>query len=165
MNYSFAELTKNYKSSAVREILSVIQQGNVISFAGGLPAEDLFPLDEVQTAYDKVFASGKGSLQYGLTEGFTPLREAIQAKMASKGIHTAIDNILITTGSQQAIDLFSRIILSPGDVVLTENPTYLSALQVFRSYGAEIVSVVGDENGMEYDDLETKIKKYNPKLI
>lgn len=165
MNYSFAELTKNYKSSAVREILSVIQQGNVISFAGGLPAEDLFPLDEVQTAYDKVFASGKGSLQYGLTEGFTPLREAIQAKMASKGIHTAIDNILITTGSQQAIDLFSRIILSPGDVVLTENPTYLSALQVFRSYGAEIVSVDGDENGMEYEDLETKIKKYNPKFI
>ncbi|MGM0875845.1 MAG: PLP-dependent aminotransferase family protein [Bacillota bacterium] len=165
MNYSFAEQTKNYKSSAVRDILAVIQQGNVISFAGGLPSEDLFPLADVQVAYEKVFATGKSTLQYGLTEGYTPLREAIQTKMEGKGIKTPLENMLITTGSQQAIDLFSRVILSSGDVVLTEDPTYLSALQVFRSYGANVVAVNGDEHGMEYEDLEAKIKTYHPKFI
>ena len=165
MKYSFAEQTKNFKSSAVRDILSVIQQGNVISFAGGLPSEDLFPLDAVQKAYEKVFASGKSSLQYGLTEGFTPLREAIQTKMDGKEIRTSLNNLLITTGSQQAIDLFSRVILSPGDVVLTEDPTYLSALQVFRSYGAHVVAVSSDENGMEYEDLVAKITEHQPKFI
>ncbi|MGM7722750.1 PLP-dependent aminotransferase family protein [Metabacillus sp. Hm71] len=165
MEYSFSEQTKNYKSSAVRDILAVIQQGNVISFAGGLPSEDLFPLADVQIAYDKVFASGTSSLQYGLTEGFKPLREAIQARMAGKGMNTDLENMLITTGSQQAIDLFSRVILSTGDVVLTEDPTYLSALQVFRSYGAKVVAVTSDEHGMEYDDLEAKIKAYHPKFI
>ncbi|KKI92464.1 aminotransferase [Bacillus sp. SA1-12] len=165
MDYSFSEQTKNYKSSAVRDILAVIQQGNVISFAGGLPSEDLFPLADVQIAYDKVFASGKSSLQYGLTEGFKPLREAIQARMAGKGINTELENMLITTGSQQAIDLFSRVILSSGDVVLTEDPTYLSALQVFRSYGAKVVAVSSDEYGMEYEDLEEKIKAHRPKFI
>ena len=165
MKYSFAEQTKNFKSSAVRDILSIIQQGNVISFAGGLPSENLFPLDAVQQAYEKVFASGKSSLQYGLTEGFTPLREAIQTKMDGKGIRTSLNNLLITTGSQQAIDLFSRVILSPGDVVLTEDPTYLSALQVFRSYGAHVVAVSSDENGMEYEDLVAKINEHQPKFI
>lgn len=165
MNYTFAEQTKNYKSSAVRDILAVIQQGNVISFAGGLPSEDLFPLEDVQLAYEKVFASGKSSLQYGLTEGYKPLREAIQTKMIGKGMTASLENMLITTGSQQAIDLFSRVILSPGDVVLTEDPTYLSALQVFRSNGAKVVEVNGDEHGMEYEDLEAKIKELHPKFV
>ncbi|OAS82525.1 MULTISPECIES: PLP-dependent aminotransferase family protein [Metabacillus] len=165
MNYSFAEQTKNFKSSAVRDILAVIQQGNVISFAGGLPSEESFPLREVQIAYEKVFSSGKSSLQYGLTEGYKPLREAIKTKMEGKGVVTPLENMLITTGSQQAIDLFSRVILSTGDVVLTEDPTYLSALQVFRSYGANVVAVNSDEHGMEFADLEAKVKTYQPKFI
>src|SRR5581483_6066201 len=123
MNYVFAEQTKNFKSSAVRDILSVIQKGNVISFAGGLPSEEHFPLKEVQAAYEQVFALGKSSLQYSLTEGYKPLRELIQARMERKGIHSNPDGILLTTGSQQTIDLFSRVMLSPGDVVLTEDPT------------------------------------------
>lgn len=165
MNYSFASLTKHYKSSAVRDILNVIQQGNVISFAGGLPSDDYFPIDAVQNAYEKVFDSGKSSLQYGLTEGFIPLRESVQAVMQKRGITSSVESIILTTGSQQVIDLFSRIMLSPGDVVLTEDPTYLAALQVFRSYGASVVSVEGDEFGMNPEDLEAKMKMYKPKFV
>lgn len=165
MNYSFAPQTKNYESSAVRDILAVIQEGNVISFAGGLPAEDIFPIEAVKNAYEKVFASGKGSLQYGATEGFKPLREAIQAKMEQKGIFTVPEQILLTTGSQQTIDLFSRIMLAPGDVVLTEDPTYLAALQVFRSYGANVVAVKSDEHGMDPEDLRVKMDQFRPKFV
>lgn len=165
MDYSFADRTKTFESSAVREILNVIQQGNVISFAGGLPCEELFPVAAVQSAYEKVLASGNASMQYGLTEGFKPLRESISSRMNEKGIPSNPDNILITTGSQQAIYLLSRIMISHGDVVLTENPTYLSALQVFRSFGASVVAVNGDEDGMDPEDLEEKIKKHHPKFI
>lgn len=165
MEYLFADQTTNLKSSAVRDILNVIQQGNVISFAGGLPSEENFPLPDIQAAYRKVFESGKSSLQYGLTEGFLPLREAIQARMVRKGIESAPENILVTTGSQQTIDLFSRVMLSPGDVVLTENPTYLSALQVFQFNGAKIVSVESDQDGMNPTDLEEKLTAYQPKFV
>lgn len=165
MDYLFASHTKHYKSSAVREILNVIQQGNVISFAGGLPSDDFFPIEAVQNAYEKVFASGKSSLQYGLTEGFVPLREALQTVMHNRGIESSVESIILTTGSQQVIDLFSRVMLSEGDVVLTEDPTYLAALQVFRSYGAKVISVHGDEFGMFPDDLEEKIRMYQPKFV
>ncbi|MGX6443219.1 aminotransferase-like domain-containing protein [Neobacillus sp. K501] len=165
MNYLFSPQTKNYESSAVRDILKVTQQGHVISFAGGLPAEDIFPIEAVKTAYEKVFSSGKSALQYGLTEGFIPLREAVQAKMERKGISSHPDRILLTTGSQQTIDLFSRIMLSEGDVVLTEDPTYLAALQVFRSYGAKVVAVSSDEYGMEPEDLQAKMEQYQPKFV
>jgi 2-aminoadipate transaminase len=165
MRYAFADRIKNFKSSAVREILSVIQQGNVISFAGGLPYEDFFPIDEVKSAYEKVFAAGKGTLQYGMTEGYLPLRSILSESMVRKGIPAHEDNILLTTGSQQAIDLFTRVMISPGDVILTENPTYLAAIQVFQSFEAEVVPVEGDRNGMNPDDLEKKIKQLRPKFI
>jgi 2-aminoadipate transaminase len=165
VEYLFAEQTKNLQSSAVREILAVIQKGNVISFAGGLPSEEHFPLEEVKTAYEKVFASGGSALQYGATEGFMPLREGIQSRMRLKGIESSVDNILLTTGSQQTIDIFARVMISPGDVVLTEDPTYLSALQVFRSNGAHVIAVNGDEHGMNPDDLEEKLKMHKPKFV
>lgn len=165
MEYSFAEQTKNLQSSAVREILAVIQQGNIISFAGGLPSEEHFPLEGVKSAYEKVFAKGGSALQYGATEGYKPLREAIQARMLSKGIETTVDNILLTTGSQQTIDIFARAMITPGDIVLTEDPTYLSALQVFRASGAHVVAVRGDENGMDPVDLEEKLKFHKPKFV
>lgn len=165
MNYLFAENTKYYQHSAVREILRFTQQGHVISFAGGLPSEELFPMDAVKAAYEKVFATGKRSLQYGLTAGFLPLREAIQAKMADKGIESSPDTIMCTTGSQQVIDLFARVMLSPGDIVLAENPSYLAALQVFQSYGAKVVAVSNDEDGMDLVELEEKMKKLQPKFI
>jgi len=165
MRYPFADRVKMVKSSAVRELLSVIQRGDVISFAGGLPSEEFFPVQDVKKAYDRVFASGPKAMQYGLTEGYTPLRDVISEKMMKKGIESKTENILLTTGSQQAIDLFTRIMVSPGDFVLTENPTYLAALQVFQSYEANVVPVEGDQEGMDPEDLEAKMKKLRPKFI
>ncbi|WP_047152851.1 PLP-dependent aminotransferase family protein [Aneurinibacillus tyrosinisolvens] len=165
MRYAFAQRTRNFESSAVRDILKVVNQGDIISFAGGLPDDDLFPLQAVDEAYQRVFEAGKKSLQYGLTEGFIPLREKIIERMTRKNIHMDVDNIMLTTGSQQAIDLFARIMLNPGDVVLTENPTYLAALQVFQSYEATVVAVDTDENGMLPGDLEEKMKTHLPKFI
>lgn len=165
MNYTFAQRCGNFQPSAVRDILRVISQGNVISFAGGLPDDNLFPLDAVQDAYERVFASGKHTLQYGLTQGYGPLREKIAERMTRKNVHMSADQILLTTGSQQVIDLFSRIMLDPGDTVLVENPTYLAALQVFQSYQGKGIGVDSDEDGMLPDDLEEKLKTYKPKFI
>jgi 2-aminoadipate transaminase len=166
MKYAFADRVRYLQSSAVRDILKIVGKGNVISFAGGLPDDDLFPLDGLEDAFSRVFQTGKKSLQYMETEGYRPLREVILERMSKKGIMGfTSDDVLITTGSQQAIDLFSRIMLSPGDVILTEDPTYLAALQVFKSYEAKVVAVDSDDNGMLPDDLESKIKKHNPKCI
>jgi 2-aminoadipate transaminase len=165
LNYSFSNLTQGLTSSAVREILKLTQNGSVISFAGGLPAEELFPVDAIKQAFQKIFDRGNGALQYGLTEGFTPLREKIAAHLASKGIQTSIDEMLLTTGSQQAIDLLIRIYINPGDVILVENPTYLAALQVFKSYGAQVIAVDSDDDGMLLNDLEQKLRSYKPKLV
>ncbi|MCI1695493.1 aminotransferase-like domain-containing protein [Aneurinibacillus aneurinilyticus] len=166
MKYAFAQRTRNFESSAVRDILKVVGEGDIISFAGGLPDDDLFPLDAVEEAYKRVFEGGKHTMQYGLTEGYTPLREAVADRMAvRKQIRMDADNVLLTTGSQQAIDLFSRIMLNPGDVILTENPTYLAALQVFQSYEAQVVPVESDEFGMLPEDLEEKMKSHLPKFV
>lgn len=164
-DYAFADRTKHFTSSAVRDILNVIQKGNVITFAGGLPSEEWFPVEPVRQAFDKVFASGAGALQYGVTEGFLPLRALLQERMKRKGIEADPETILLTTGSQQAIDLFSRVMLSPGDVVLTENPTYLAALQVFASYEGQVCPVRGDDYGMDPQDLEHRLRTLNPKFI
>lgn len=165
MRYPFAERVKMVKSSAVRDLLSVIQKGDIVSFAGGMPFEDFFPVEAVECAYSKVFQSGKGSMQYGLTEGFLPLRETLTEKMKEKSISSKVENILVTTGSQQAIDLFTRIMISPGDVILTENPTYLAAIQVFQSFEAQIVPVDGDQDGMDPEDLERKMRQHRPKFV
>lgn len=164
MNYTFSKATEGLKSSAVREILKLTQGQSIISFAGGLPAEEFFPLEAVQSAFTRVFKEGTNSLQYGLTEGFTPLREAICERMKAKNIHISPDQMQITTGSQQAIDLLTRIYMNPGDVVLVENPTYLAVLQVFGMYGVKVIPVKGDADGMDLNDLELKIKQYQPKL-
>lgn len=165
MNYSFSKYTEGLRSSAVREILKLTQGNSIISFAGGLPAEDFFPLEAVKQSFERVFQNGKGALQYGLTEGFTPLREAICNRMAAKNIHVKPDNMLITTGSQQAIDLLARIYLSSGDVVLVENPTYLAALQIFQAIGVKVIGVDADADGMKLDDLEAKLKQHKPKML
>ncbi|MCM3079138.1 PLP-dependent aminotransferase family protein [Brevibacillus invocatus] len=166
MDYRFADRVKMFKSSAIREISEIIAKGNdVISFAGGFPYEPYFPQAELEQAFDKVFASGKSSLQYGMTSGFMPLREKISERVKAKGIQAAPVEVLLTTGSQQSIDLFSRIMLSPGDVVLTENPTFLAAVQAFESYEAKVIGVQSDKDGMDPEDLAKKLKEYKPKFI
>ncbi|OLO36398.1 aminotransferase [Alkalihalophilus pseudofirmus] len=166
MKYAFAKRVRHLQSSAVRDILKVVAKGNVISFAGGLPDDDLFPLEGIKEAFEETFRSGKKSLQYIETEGFLPLRELLIERMKRKDITSYnSEEILLTTGSQQAIDLFSRVTFNPGDFILTENPTYLAALQVFESYEAKVIPVESDTHGMIEEDLVNKIKKYKPKCI
>ncbi|MFB4165110.1 PLP-dependent aminotransferase family protein [Alteribacillus sp. JSM 102045] len=165
MKYGFAKRVYHMQSSAVRDILKVVNKGNVISFAGGLPDEKLFPVHEVRRAFDQALLSDPKALQYGETEGVPALREQLAKRMADKEINRDPEHVLITSGSQQAIDLFARVMFNPGDIILTENPTYLAALQVFQSYEVNIVPVDSDEHGMVQDDLEEKIQRLKPKCI
>ena len=152
--------------SAVREILKVAEQPDVLSFAGGLPAPELFPTEAIAAAYSEVLANeGRAALQYSTTEGYGPLREWIAARMVKKGIRSTADDILITNGSQQGIDLVARVLLDPGDVVAVEDPSYLAALQNFGGCEAEVVPVRSDANGMDVDALAEVVARRKPKLI
>lgn len=165
MKYGFSHRVRYLRSSAVRDILKVVNKGDVISFAGGLPDEGLFPVEAMQQAFNKALTSGNKALQYGETEGVLALREKLVERMERKGITRQPEDILVTSGSQQAIDLFARIMFNPGDIILTENPTYLAALQVFSSYETNVVAVESDQDGMLEADLEEKIKTLKPKCI
>lgn len=165
MKYQFSKSLEGFKSSAVREILKLTQGKSIISFAGGLPAEEFFPLDAVNESFQRVMANGKSALQYGLTEGYIPLRQSICKWMEQKGIHVTPNEMLITTGSQQAIDLLARVYIDQDDVILVERPTYLAAIQVFQSRGARIISVDSDNDGMDLDDLKAKVAQYKPKMV
>lgn len=165
MSYPFATRVQRITSSAVRDLLKVTQAGDVISFAGGLPDESLFPVQELEMAYQKVFRSGGKYLQYGPTEGDTDLRMLISERMQEKGISSHVENILVTTGSQQAIDLLAKVFLSAGDTILVENPSYLAALQAFRLYETDIIAVESDADGMIPEALEEKIIAHSPKFI
>ncbi|NQX59189.1 PLP-dependent aminotransferase family protein [Paenibacillus qinlingensis] len=165
MKYRFSKSLEGFSSSAVREILKLTQGSSIISFAGGLPAEEFFPLDAVSEAFTRVVGGGKSALQYGLTEGYKPLRESLCKRMAAKNMLVTPDEMLLTTGSQQAIDLLTRVYIDEGDVILVESPTYLAAIQVFQAKGAKIYSVDSDSDGMILDDLSAKIAKHNPKMV
>lgn len=166
MNYNFAERVSQMESSVIREILKVTDRPEVISFAGGLPAPELFPLKEIRAAFSHVLdGDDPSALQYSTTEGYLPLREYIAARMREKGLEAGPDNILITNGSQQALDLLAKLFVDPGDVVLVEKPSYLGAIQTFRSYQAGFGSVPTDDQGIDVEALESAIKKQNPKMI
>lgn len=165
MKYQFSKSLDGFSSSAVREILKLTQGNSIISFAGGLPAEEFFPVAAVGEAFQRVLQQGNSALQYGLTEGYRPLRESICRRMAAKDMHVTPDEMLLTTGSQQAIDLLTRIYIDPGDIILVEKPTYLAALQVFKARGASIYSVDSDQDGMILEDLAQKIAKHQPKMV
>jgi 2-aminoadipate transaminase len=152
--------------SAVREILKVAERPDVLSFAGGLPAPELFPVEELAAAHAEVLANdGAFALQYSTTEGYGPLREWIAANLANRGMTVTPSEVLITSGSQQGIDLVARILLDPGDVVLVENPTYLAALQAFAAYEVKLVPVPSDDDGMQTELLEKLITEHRPKLV
>ncbi|WP_219835959.1 PLP-dependent aminotransferase family protein [Paenibacillus sp. R14(2021)] len=165
MEFRFSSNVERLQSSAVRDILKLTQGKEIISFAGGLPAEELFPLEAVRDAAERVFKSGNNTLQYGLTEGYLPLREQLCGRMAKKNMHVEPHEMIMTTGSQQAIDLITRVLMEPGDVVLVENPTYLASLQVFNLSGLRIVPVASDNDGMIISEAERLIKQLQPKLI
>jgi 2-aminoadipate transaminase len=164
MEFRFASRMSRFTSSAVRDILKLTQGRDIISFSGGLPAEELFPAEELKSAFSRVFADRR-VMQYGLTEGLPELRQLLSQRLAGKGIQASPDQLLITSGSQQSIDLTARILLEPGDLVITENPTYLAALQVFQSSGATILGLDTDENGIRPDLLEAALRDHQPKLL
>jgi 2-aminoadipate transaminase len=164
--YRYAQRMKGLQSSAVREILKVTSQPDIISFAGGMPAPELFPLKEVEEACVKVLREqGASALQYSISEGYVPLREFIVQKMSRYGIVASVDNVLITTGSQQGLDLVSKVLLDPGDVIIIEAPTFVGALQSFKAYQASYASVPLDDDGMLVDVLEQKIVETHPKFM
>jgi len=164
MEYLFSKSTEALSSSVVREILKLTQGSRVLSLAGGLPAADSFPIAEMREAFNGAFDLGAPALQYGLTDGYILLRQWIAERMKQKHIHVGVDNMIITTGSQQAVDLLSRVYLDEGDVVLVENPTYLAAIQLFHFRGIRVIPVEADEDGMDLDDLAQKIAQYKPKM-
>ncbi len=164
--YRYAQRAERMQSSVIRDLLKVATQPDVISLAGGMPAPELFPLEEVAQACLRVMDSrGPDALQYSITEGYPPLRQFIVDKMSRYGIVASVDNVLITCGSQQALDLVGRVMLDPGDVVVTGAPTYVGAIQAFGAYQASFASVPLDDDGMMVDLLEEKIIETHPKFI
>jgi 2-aminoadipate transaminase len=152
--------------SAVREILKVAEQPDVLSFAGGLPAPELFPVAEIAAAHAQVLAhDGPAALQYSTTEGWGPLRAWVSARLARRGVRARPKQVLITSGSQQGIDLVARVLLDPGDAVAVESPTYLAAVQAFSGYEARFVCVGSDDDGMRVDELERAVAQQRIKLI
>lgn len=166
MTLRLADRTSRMQPSAVREILKVAERPDVLSFAGGLPAPELFPLEAISEAHVRVLArEGGAALQYSTTEGFAPLREWIVRRLGAAGIRTDLERTIITNGSQQGIDLAARVLVDPGARVAVESPSYLAALQVFQGYGARCVSIQGDDDGMRIDDLERQHAKEPFRLV
>lgn len=164
-DYRFAQRTQRMQSSAIRELLKITENHDVISFAGGMPAPEVFPIEKFKEACIKVLdTNGPPSLQYGSTEGYVPLREMIARHSARYGINVTIDNILITSGSQQALDLLGKIFINSGDRILVESPTYVGALQAWDAYQAEFITVPLDEHGMQTSQLEERLRA-GPKFI
>jgi 2-aminoadipate transaminase len=162
----FCDRCQAMSSSVIREILKFTQMPDVISFAGGLPAPELFPVREFEEACAHVLrTSGEIALQYGLTEGYTPLKEALAEKMQKYGVPAEPQNILLTNGSQQALDLIGRIFIGAGDTIITGKPTYLGALQAWKVYRPRIIGIPVDEEGMQIDLLEDTLRKESPKFI
>ena len=161
----YAQRTKGIKSSAIRELLKFTQRPEVISFAGGLPASEVFPTARFRDACCKVLENqSQHALQYGATEGYEPLREMIARHIARYGIKAKSENVLITSGSQQALDLIGKLLINAGDRVLVEAPTYLGALQAFSVYGADYLSVPSDDDGLRSDLLENPLRS-GPKFM
>ncbi len=161
----YARRCKGVTSSQIRELLKITQRPGMISFAGGLPAPDVFPIQRFEEACHKVLTQQAASaLQYGATEGYEPLRELIASNMARYGIKARVENVLITSGSQQALDLIGKLFVNAGDRVLVEAPTYLGALQALNVYGAEYVSVPVDDDGLRTDLVEKPLRS-GPKFM
>ena len=153
-----SEASKGMKKSAIRELLKLTKDPEIISFAGGLPAPETFPIEElVEITSEVLREDGNKALQYGSTEGDDKLREKIVELYKKMGFNITIENVMITTASQQGLDLLAKIFINRGDKVFVGLPSYLGGLQAFKAYGAELVGIEFDEYGMRSDDLEAKL--------
>ena len=166
MPMQFASRLAQVETSAIRELFKLLGTPGIISFAGGFPDAAMFDVEGIREAVARALEVDPGSaLQYGATEGYGPLREQLAAFMRRKGITVAPDGLIVTTGSQQALDLIGKTLISPGDRVIVEGPTFLATIQCFRLYGAQVVSAPIDADGVRTDELERLIVEQAPKLI
>ena len=162
----FAERLNAIETSAIRELFKLLGKPGIISFAGGFPDPALFDVEGIAESSRAVLAGNPGPvLQYGATEGYQPLREGISRFMAAKGSSVAPDGLIVTTGSQQALDLIGKTLISPGDKIIVEAPTFLATIQCFRLYGADIIGAPIDADGVDVDKLEQLIEQHKPKLV
>lgn len=163
--YRYAFRTQQMSSSVIRELLKLTEQPEIISFAGGLPAPEVFPIQRFREASNTVLENfGPQSLQYSTTEGHRPLREMIARHISRFSSEVSADNVLITSGSQQALDFVGRLFVNRGDFIVVESPTYVGALQAWNAYGAQYIPVRADEHGMIVDELEAALR-VGPKFI
>ena len=163
----FAQRLNNVETSAIRELFKLLGKPGIISFAGGFPDSAMFDVEGIQHASQHVLAHEPGpALQYGATEGYPALREQLSGFMASKGV-TGLnpDGLIVTTGSQQALDLIGKTMLDPQDTVIVEAPTFLATIQCFRLYGPRVIGAPIDAHGVDVDALEALVVKHKPKLI
>ena len=156
----FSSAARKTRPSPVRELLKVIKQPGMISFAGGMPAPEVFPIDQFAEGSEKLVSDGTSLLQYGTTEGFEPLRTFLAKWTAPRmGREVELDEILLTTGSQQVLDLFAWAMIDPGDVAIVEDPSYMAALTAFYNHGADFASVPVDGEGMVVSELPALIER------
>ncbi|MDA3911555.1 MAG: PLP-dependent aminotransferase family protein [Bacteroidales bacterium] len=159
LNKIYSLTAKGMQRSAIREILKLTQQPDIISFAGGLPAPESFPVKDINEISCEILEkNGTAALQYGTTEGFVPLREELLKRYRKEGLDVSLENLIITTSSQQGLDLLGKIFVDRGDKVICGLPSYLGGLSAFRTYGAEMIGIEFDEHGMRSDKLEKQLK-------
>ena len=161
-----ADRTKTMGASAIREILKVVSQPGMVSLAGGIPAPQSFPMDIMEELSSKVIAKyASGAFQYDLTEGFPPLREVLVSYLAQQGIQATVDEIMIGSGSQGVLDAVAKVLISKGDKIAVEAPTYLGAIQAFNPYEPEYIRMDTDNDGLIPESLEQVLQTHTVKFI
>ncbi len=169
----YADRLNNVETSAIRELFKLLGKPGIISFAGGFPDSAMFDVDGIKAAVNQALSDEPGgALQYGATEGYNPLREQLAAFMGDRGdgrrensVTVAPEGLIVTTGSQQALDLIGKTLINPGDKVIVEAPTFLATIQCFRLYGAQVIGAPIDEHGVKVDELEKLIAEHKPKFV
>ena len=162
----FASRLDNVETSAIRELFKLLGTPGIISFAGGFPDSAMFDVEGIREASSRALSEEPGAaLQYGATEGYDPLRVQLSALMQDKGVDVEPGGLIVTTGSQQALDLLGKTLISPGDKVIVEGPTFLATIQCFRLYGAQLISAPVDAHGVKTDELEKLIAEHQPKFV
>ena len=163
----FADRLNNVETSAIRELFKLLGKPGIISFAGGFPDSAMFDLEGIREASALALSKEPGAaLQYGATEGYNPLREQLALFMAAKGVkNISAEGLIVTTGSQQALDLVAKTLLNPEDIALVEAPTFLATIQCFRLYGPKVLGVPIDAHGVQVDKLEAMMQQHKPKLV
>jgi DNA-binding transcriptional MocR family regulator len=163
----FADRLNNVETSAIRELFKLLGKPGIISFAGGFPDSAMFDVEGIREASALALSKEPGAaLQYGATEGYNPLREQLALFMATKGVkNISPEGLIVTTGSQQALDLVAKTLLNPDDIALVEAPTFLATIQCFRLYGPKVLGVPIDALGVQVDKLEAMIQQHKPKLV